>query len=694
MRFTATGKALLGFTLITIPLGIALFFTYNNLGKINDSVSIVGEPNHKLLMWKSVLGYLDRAQSLSSKWKIDNDQADLEGIDSCRSLALTEVNKLPSATAGNSADVVTLTDSLRSLTEEWFVYIADNITDIDSLAPGQAVVDNILRTMAKNEIAQDNTDSKTGSVLSAKNNFWHTVFGKRRSDLHNTADLSGTGDSPSKDHVGTVIETSTIRKAIRSGQEEEQSLNEKRLLNEMSLLNTGIALSVRLRTNTVSFEKIINNETANLLLAATKTSTSSTRSVMIWMSALALCFIILFAGVIQRDVVRNRKLNAQLDTAKTNAEHLAQAKEEFLANMSHEIRTPLNIISGFSSQLLKSHLNNTQRLQTEGVHRSSEHLMAIVNDILDYSKMQSGKMVLEQIGFRISDLEQDLNAAFKSMAEQKGIAFEMESQKNIPPILVGDPVRIRQVLFNLVSNAIKFTDKGHVHIGMSYNKMNELNITVSDTGIGITSEKIKMIFDAFTQADSSISRRFGGTGLGLSITHFLVSEMKGSILVDSTPGRGTDFLVKIPLQKGSKNDLPVALLETDTTSLLHGKTVLVCDDESMNRILAAHILEAHGATVLEASDGEEAIAMLHQQPADLVLMDLQMPGINGNEATTTIRSSSEEKIAAVKIIAVTGKANPGSKEKCLKDGMNGFITKPYREEQLIKEIRLCLLDKS
>jgi signal transduction histidine kinase/CHASE3 domain sensor protein len=729
MRFTITGKVLFVFLLMAAALGVAIIFMVRALNGVTDSVSVVGEPNHKLQTWRAGLEELNEASASLQRWKISRNNDELKTIDSCRRSIYARFDDLQLINLDNP-QASALTDSLQILTDMWFENLGNEIIVNDTSSKNNVVVDNILQEMAAREAAISNSSTDkltkpenphTGNVSEIDtlvsypavgpadedgDNFWKRLFGKRKkakdditsepvAEMPVTEPVASPGsiDSTGRRDSGTkepVIETARIRKAIRKGQTKEITIAETKLREEMHLLRMDNSLMTRIRSNSDDYEQIITSETADLVRSATKATAVGTRSVMWWVSGIAVFFILLFVSIIESDVRREKKVKQQLEIARENAERLAKAKEEFLANMSHEIRTPLNIISGFSAQLLKSRMNSTQRMQTEGISRSSDHLMALVNDILDYSKMESGKLTLEQIGFTIGDFENDLRAAFSSTAQAKGLEFNISVSKNLPPVLIGDIVRIRQVLFNLVSNALKFTEHGEINVEIlpvAGAEKGTVEIIVSDTGIGISEEKLISIFDAFTQADTSISRRYGGTGLGLTITRYLVEKMDGHIEVDSTPGKGSAFSVTLPLIPGTKNDLPSALKESNAGDILNHKIVLVCDDEPFNRILASHVLQSYGAKVLEAPDGQEAINILEKEKIDLVLMDLQMPGMSGKETTRAIRSSGNSAYSDVKIIAVTGRAYPGEKEKCFEAGMNGYLAKPYKEEQMLREIR-------
>jgi len=385
----------------------------------------------------------------------------------------------------------------------------------------------------------------------------------------------------------------------------------------------------------------------------------------------------------------------QLKIAKKITEELAQTKSTFLTNMSHEIRTPMNAIIGMSRQLQKTALNKNQNNYLDTILNASENLLVIINDILDLSKMESGKLTFEKIGFEPKLVLERVLQVMMHKAEEKGLALTNSfCDQQMSSILLGDPYRINQILLNLVSNAIKFTAFGSVDISCKVLEENEdkqrIEITVADTGIGMDPSFLKNLFKKFIQEDESIARRFGGTGLGMSITKSLVDAMSGEILVESEKNKGTTIKVIFDFEKGTEFDLQKKTIAYVNTNILKGKKILVVDDNEMNRMVVDVILEGFDVSVTEVENGAEAIEHLRNNVFDLVLMDLQMPVLNGYEATKIIR---EELELSIPIIALTANAIKGENEKCLNMGMNDYLSKPFEEDQFI-EIISRWLEKS
>ncbi len=392
------------------------------------------------------------------------------------------------------------------------------------------------------------------------------------------------------------------------------------------------------------------------------------------------------------DITRQKKLEADLTEAREEAEASTRSKEIFLANMSHEIRTPMNAIVGMANQLNKTNLDSQQQFFIDTISSASENLLYIINDILDLSKIEAGKLQVENIGFHPAEV---INRTFKVMsmrAEEKGLVITKNvNDPAIAPVLLGDPFRINQVLLNLVSNAIKFTGKGTVDISCAVVKdrlhSQLLRISVTDTGIGMEASFVKKLFEKFSQEDASITRQYGGTGLGMAITRDLVQLMGGQLQVSSTKGIGTTISFIIEFQKGIPADLPEKEEQKIDAGILKNKRVLVVDDNMMNRLVAATILKNYGAVITESVNGKEAIDILVKDSVDLVLMDIQMPVMDGVEATGFIR----QRISKVlPVIALTANAIKGDSEKYVEAGMSDYLSKPYQEKDLVTMVAFWL----
>ncbi|MEM6348157.1 MAG: ATP-binding protein [Bacteroidota bacterium] len=412
-----------------------------------------------------------------------------------------------------------------------------------------------------------------------------------------------------------------------------------------------------------------------------------TTNFIAWFSSGVLLLCLVLIAVIFGDMARNNRLQRRLQEEKGRAEKLAKVKEEFLANMSHEIRTPMNALIGFSEQLAQTPLRAKQSSLLQPIRNSAHYLLALINDILDYSKLESGKFKLENTTFQPLALLNEVLQTLQPLAQKKGIALKGEGFAALPLALKGDPLRLRQMLFNLLGNAIKFTEEGSVRLKAEIlktaSKSVELQFAIIDTGIGIPEDQLKKVFQNFVQADSGTTRRFGGTGLGLSITQKLAKLHKGEVKIDSQLGKGTTVSLVLPYSIGREEDVPQKPQNVQLKpQQLQGKKILVADDEAYNRELIAIILDKWGVEAKIVNDGKEALAQVKQQAFDIILMDLRMPELDGIEVTKETRKLGIK----TPILALTATSTEEEISTALEAGMNGHLLKPFQEADLLATI--------
>ncbi|MCB9264237.1 MAG: response regulator [Lewinellaceae bacterium] len=402
--------------------------------------------------------------------------------------------------------------------------------------------------------------------------------------------------------------------------------------------------------------------------------------------------IILAVFAVFRGVKRDRKAEESLNHALEAAESAARTKEQFLANMSHEIRTPLNAILGYSSMLASTPLKPGQQEFAQGIETAGNALLAIVNDILDLSKLEAGMVRFEAIPFQLGPLLHSIGQMFRHQAARKGLWLKIHPLQDVPDVVVGDPTRLTQMLGNLISNGIKFTSRGGIDLWVKNIREEEqvawLSFKVQDSGIGIPREKLETIFERFEQAATDTTRKYGGAGLGLSIVSKLAELQGGHIYVRSRENQGSTFYLELPYRTLAEGEGPVPSRITEMQNassppLPEGLKILVAEDNPMNQHIAGLMLGRMGVEFTIAGNGLEAINLLKEKSFGLVLMDLQMPVMDGYSASREIRKLGFN----IPIIAMTAHAMPGEREKCLSAGMNDYLSKPIREQDLLRAIQ-------
>ena len=471
-----------------------------------------------------------------------------------------------------------------------------------------------------------------------------------------------------------------VEKIMRELEAEQRSQQKRLERQELELIHANSAFINQLLNilHDVENEELRSMRETNAHAVAVMNQSISRTNLLLLTFLLASAF---FVYLIYIDVTRSNYYKAQLEQARDRAEELGQIKQRFLANMSHEIRTPLQSIIGFAEQLRQDGAH--QREAAEAIHSSSEHLLHIVNEVLDYSRISSGTFVLEKEPFRLMALIKEIESAIRMHADKKNLTFILDAEQASEHTLLGDPFRLRQILYNLLGNAIKFTSRGFIKLSVKTSETDEhvdCTFEVSDTGIGIFPEELERIFNQFEQANSNIAKHYGGTGLGLTIVKSLVDAHHGTLNLSSKPGFGSTFQVGLRFEKHV--GLPAEMQQLQPPALrpaFHGKVLLVDDDPLILR-LCALILSKHGIEHTTFHNPQECLALPANDQVTHVFLDIRMPTINGVDLCHAMRKKYPQQ---TKFYALTAHVLKAEKETILQEGFDGILTKPFREQELL-----------
>lgn len=712
---TITAKAFAGFLFLAIVFGAGLFFIYRTLDDLDPAVQAIREPNSTIRIWRETNNNSNNAITFMRRYLLTGDTTMLVSFQNARERIDEQLDSLRQL-AGTDSMRVRRADTLqilldRKLEESTLGAVASAENSEMSVAIDKAVQqlavmerkreqqmekqEEIRYTQRKDTLV---VTKNSEPVIAEQDNFFQRILGKRKKksaqdttmsieQIANMLDSIIVADTVTVYTPAAITDTLNralvIANELTNAKTRDFEARELELKEELRLLAQRRATDSLIAELTVRMNKAEQETTADLISAASGQVRTSTGNIFVVLIVGALTLILLFTIVIRADVNRSAKLRERIEEARRNAVQLAKTREDFAANMSHEIRSPLNSIMGISEQLSKNPGPGNQKL-VEGLLSSAQHLLGLINPVLDVTKLNSGKIEFEIQPFNLHETLIDVQRAFRISAAEKVIGLDLQINSNVPVWVLGDDVRLRQILFNLVGNAIKFTDKGHVKIactdlGIGADGRHRLQFKVSDTGIGIESTSLERIFDEYSQANSAITRKFGGTGLGLSISRKLIEQQEGTITVKSELGKGSDFIFEIPFPVAERHRTTEQLASAVSQDLA-GKKILVCDDEEMNRMLAGMIIANYGGKVVECGSGEEVLERVRHEDFDLMLLDINLPGMDGKSTLAAVRALGKN----IPVIAVTGNAHEEPLFK--RAGFNAIIIKPYQESDLLEVI--------
>jgi signal transduction histidine kinase/DNA-binding NarL/FixJ family response regulator len=657
-------------TLLVLAIAAAIvtigYFSYRNIAAIVESMHQAARPDQTRIYIKNIEAGLSELENQTRYYILKNENDTTWEYNQLRSIVADNLHSL-SETDFQDEKIIRLIDSIQTLAYDK-LEIWGQVVELhhSSLADTDPDFNEVYSKLNYQRIDTVMTETK-------KKGFLKRLFSSQKVDV----DTSYVKQEVGKDEIRRQLQD--IEAAIR---EKDQSV--KNL--ESILMAQNIEIDKQLKSLIKRYENI-ESERFRSRTGEVDDLAQETFHRLAVFSAGAGILLLLTLALLFNFIHRSRKYQRMLDKAKTEALNLARSKEQFAAHVSHEIRTPVNAILGLSDLILQSSLGEKEREKMVVVRNSAIHLRNIVNNTLDFTKMETAKLTLSEVDFLLADELNEVIAIQKSEAGIKGLQFIAEFEGEINSVLRGDPLRLKQILLNLIGNSLKFTEKGFIKLSVGLSKPVKerlwLNIIVEDSGIGIVKEKQKIIFDEYVQADQSAGNKSAGTGLGLSIVKKLTELQGGKISIESEKGSGTRFFVEIPYKPGDKTKLRVeGPAWAKVPDYFQNLTILVADDEEYNRFLIKNIFEKWGAKYRLVSNGEEAIGLAIAQDFDLILLDINMPVKDGFEASRAIRSGK----SSAQIVAITASTSPAVTEKCFASGMVGFLPKPFTEEELIKVV--------
>jgi signal transduction histidine kinase/DNA-binding response OmpR family regulator len=649
--------------LAVILLIAAGYLSYRNISEIVSSITVDVKPENRLLILREISMDLEKAQNSIRIYSLTKDSTDIQPYYSTIYNIRKKVGRLRAECIDDTL-LTKQTDTIGRLINE-NIFIWNKLLNINS---DQKAVES-LKQLSDSLVADSESANKP------EKNIFKRIFSRK------------TKSQPNQTEIISNLQKIEQRDSITK---------EKLIMRESQLASTGVEIKKQFYGIIAKIENEIS-ESVNIKASAANKLAYKTYIWLALFSLLGTLLAIIVMFIIVRFVRKTHAYQIALQNSKDETEKLARTKELFIANMSHEIRTPVTAITGFTEQLLHESLDENTTRVLKIIKSSSDHLAKIINDILDFSKLQNDKLVLEKVHFSIGEILEELYLLFEQQAQRNNNILSYSLSPETPPVLLGDPYRLKQIIINLVSNSIKFTKNGKVHFSVKGTKKTEGNIEliidVVDTGIGIDDSKIDHIFEEFTQEEMSTSRKFGGTGLGLSIVKKLVLLQNGSIKCISRKNQGTQITCNLPYMTGDvkeikKDILPSLFIPEEIRNL----KILIVDDEEYNRLLFKTILDRWKVKFAAVSGALEALELLKTERFNLLFMDIRMPGMDGLKATQIIRDELNISESDMPVICISAVHANEDRDRYSKAGMNTLLPKPFTEEILLTTIISVIKD--
>ncbi|MGD9928439.1 MAG: ATP-binding protein [Mangrovibacterium sp.] len=665
-------------TFLTLFIAAAViasgYLVYQSLSKIIDSIHKEARPDFKLLLIKDIAAELNEVENTVRLYSLTGDAAFFHPYLKLNESIQEKLNNLKDYALPESDEIQQI-DSIRLLTNQKLL-IWEEIRTLHNQK--ETTTSSFSDLYSKIDTVIIQPDTITFQPAEKKKGIFKRIFGKRDTVVPRPIIID-----KSKEREIIKQEIAGIEQHI-SDQSQRLQAQEKVLLERNIQISSLIAQQIVLLETTEQRRLLTKTQEADFMAAQTyrRLSIFTITAVILLITVLILFY---------RNLQRNRAYERMLEKAKTEAESLAKAKEMFVATVSHEMRTPVNAIYGLTEQMLQKAHSEEMSDNLKVVHKSAQHLITLVNDTLDFSKIESQKLKIEQIDFMPDEVYKEIYTLHKDSAAARGNQLVINNRCDKNRVLKGDPVRLKQILINLITNAIKFTSQGQIIFTAAEERLSGhtwmLHLEVSDTGIGISEENLQLIFDEFVQLDTDLTMKHRGTGLGLAIVKRLIDLHDGHIQVESAPGRGTRFMIQLPYQEGDASNLKDKEIDRIRIPANFRKLhFLLVDDEEFNLYLLKNILKKWGIAYTEANNGKVAVELASSQPFDLILMDMRMPVMDGYDAARQILKIWPN----IRIIALTATNRPEDIQKSQQAGMQGFLQKPFSEADLFETVTRLL----
>ncbi|MDN5214370.1 ATP-binding protein [Fulvivirgaceae bacterium BMA12] len=717
-------KVMIGFGLIICGVLFVGFIAYKSFNLLVSSIDQISQPDTKVILLNKIVRDIAEAEIILRESTLRSDVAGLEPFFVYTDSVNNRLDSLR-VLSKNEPETMVMLDSITFLINEK-LQGADGYVKLYSRQKSTDYYKKAIKEITAKEIAAPESDTillgdqgpinidsavlvldsiTNLRVEKEKKGFLRSKKRKREDSIKRAEEqakareqiesvLDEINKSKEKEvavvPVQSAVVTDTVTKIIADIKREEQQSEYAITLKELEIIDNNSLILNQVKFLINEMEAVEANEHRQNIIKARETSNNAIM-IIIGTGILGTFSGIMFIYIIFNDITKRNYYRRLLVKAREKAIKEGKAKEDFLANMSHEIRTPLNAILGFSEQLSNTSLEKTQNDYLQAITSSSSHLLATVNDVLDFSKIQANKLSIEEIPFKLINVVKDVYATLILKAEQKNIKLKYSFDEKLNQVLAGDPFRLKQILLNLANNGIKFTDKGYVEIKAILEKEFKTKliarIEVNDTGIGIAEENIHKIFEGFSQSDSSTTRKYGGTGLGLSISKKLVELQHGTLEVKSEVNKGSSFVVELTFKKAKDfKPLPQENTLPFSDQIFDDYKVLVVDDDKLNLQLTEIIFKKWGLKSDFVMNGKEATEKLEQDYYHLIITDIQMPEFSGIDLAKHVRALSDPKKSQTAILAFTANVMKDDIQKYLDSGINDYLLKPFKEAHLFNKI--------